>query len=76
MVEEGAVFWPLRLARELDDALLHLRLNEPEIGLLIFKSEGEPAQVLAHDAFLEAHRDHWLAREVLHYWKRVSSGSI
>ena len=71
MVEEGAAFWPLRLARELDDALLHLRLNEPEIGLLIFKSEGEPAQVLAHDAFLEAHRDHWLAREVLHYWKRV-----
>jgi benzoyl-CoA-dihydrodiol lyase len=71
MVEEGAVFWPLRLAREFDDALLHLRLNEPEIGLLVFKSEGEPAQVLAHDAFLEAHRDHWLAREVLHYWKRV-----
>jgi benzoyl-CoA-dihydrodiol lyase len=71
MVEEGAVFWPLRLARELDDALLHLRLNEPEIGLLIFKSEREPAQVLAHDAFLEAHQDHWLAREVLHYWKRV-----
>jgi benzoyl-CoA-dihydrodiol lyase len=71
MVEEGAVFWPLRLARELDDALLHLRLNEPEIGLLIFKSEGEPAQVLAHDAFLGAHQDHWLAREVLHYWKRV-----
>jgi benzoyl-CoA-dihydrodiol lyase len=71
MVEEGPAFWPLRLARELDDALLHLRLNEPEIGLLIFKSEGEPAQVLAHDAFLEAHQDHWLAREVLHYWKRV-----
>src|SRR3984957_16746654 len=71
MVEEGAVFWPLRLARELDDALLHLRANEPEIGVLVFKSEGEPAQVLAHDAFLEAHQDHWLAREVLHYWKRV-----
>jgi benzoyl-CoA-dihydrodiol lyase len=71
MVAEGAAFWSLRLARELDDALLHLRLNEPEIGLLIFKSEGEPAQVLAHDAFLEAHRDHWLMREVRHYWKRV-----
>jgi benzoyl-CoA-dihydrodiol lyase len=71
MVLEGAAFWPLRLARELDDALLHLRLNEPEIGLLVFKSEGEAAQVLAHDAFLGAHQDHWLAREVLHYWKRV-----
>jgi benzoyl-CoA-dihydrodiol lyase len=71
MVLEGAAFWPLRLARELDDALLHLRLNEPEIGLLVFKSEGDTAQVLAHDAFLDAHHDHWLAREVLHYWKRV-----
>jgi benzoyl-CoA-dihydrodiol lyase len=71
MALEGAAFWPLRLARELDDALLHLRLNEPEIGLLVFKSEGDPAQVLAYDAFLDAHQDHWLAREVLHYWKRV-----
>jgi benzoyl-CoA-dihydrodiol lyase len=71
MVEAGAAFWPLRLARELDDALLHLRLNEPEIGLLVFKSEGDPAHVLAHDAFLDVHRKHWLAREVLHCWKRV-----
>jgi benzoyl-CoA-dihydrodiol lyase len=71
MVEEGAAFWPLRLARELDDAILHLRLNEPEIGLLVFKSEGSPAQALAYDVFLETHRRHWLAREVLHYWKRV-----
>ena len=41
MVAEGAAFWPLRLARELDDAILHLRLNEPEIGVLIFKTQGE-----------------------------------
>ena len=71
MVAEGADFWPLRLARELDDAILHLRLNEPEIGVLIFKSQGEPAQVLAYDAFLDANKGHWLAREILHYWKRV-----
>jgi benzoyl-CoA-dihydrodiol lyase len=71
MVKEGASFWPLRLARELDDAILHLRLNEPEIGVLIFKSQGEPAQVAAYDAFLDANKGHWLAREVLHYWKRV-----
>ena len=71
MVEEGADFWPLRLARELDDAILHLRLNEPEIGVLIFKSQGEPAQVAAYDAFLDANKGHWLAREVLHYWKRT-----
>ena len=71
MVAEGAAFWPLRLARELDDAILHLRLNEPEIGVLIFKTQGEPAQVLAFDQFLEANKGHWLAREILHYWKRT-----
>ena len=65
MVAEGAAFWPLRLVRELDDAILHLRLNEPEIGVLIFKTQGEPAQVLAFDQFLEANKGHWLAREIL-----------
>jgi benzoyl-CoA-dihydrodiol lyase len=71
MQQQGAQFWPLRLARELDDAILHLRLNEPEIGLLIFKSQGDPGQVLAYDAFLQVRSHYWLAREVLHYWKRV-----
>jgi len=71
MQQQGAAFWPLRLARELDDAILHLRLNEAEIGVLIFKSLGEPAQVLAYDAFLDTNTGHWLAREILHYWKRV-----
>jgi benzoyl-CoA-dihydrodiol lyase len=71
IAEEGAAFWPLRLARELDDAILHLRLNEPQIGLVIFKSQGAPAEVLAYDALLEANRSHWLAREILSYWKRV-----
>jgi benzoyl-CoA-dihydrodiol lyase len=71
MLAQGDQFWPLRLARELDDAILHLRLNEPQIGVLIFKSQGEPSQVLAHDAFLDANKTNWLAREVLHYWKRV-----
>ena len=69
---QGAEAWALRLARELDDAILHLRLNEPEIGLIVFKSEGDPAAVLAHEAFLAAHReDDWLSREILLYWKRV-----
>jgi benzoyl-CoA-dihydrodiol lyase len=67
----GADFWSLRLARELDDAILHLRLNEPTLGVLIFKSEGDPALVLAHDAVLACHKEHWLVREILHYWKRV-----
>jgi benzoyl-CoA-dihydrodiol lyase len=71
MVEEGAAFWPLRLARELDDAILHLRLNEPEIGVLIFKTQGDPARVLAFDQFLDANKGHWLAREILQYWKRT-----
>ena len=71
MHKQGAAFWPLRLARELDDAILHLRLNEADIGVLIFKSQGETSQVLAYDAFLDANSGHWLAREILHYWKRV-----
>jgi benzoyl-CoA-dihydrodiol lyase len=71
IVAEGAKFWPLRLARELDDAILHFRLNEPEIGVLIFKSQGDPRQVAAYDALLEANKSHWLAREIVAFWKRV-----
>jgi benzoyl-CoA-dihydrodiol lyase len=67
----GADFWPLRLARELDDAILHLRVNELAIGTLVFKYAGDPALVLAHDAFLDANHKHWLASEILHLWKRV-----
>ncbi|MBS0558942.1 MAG: benzoyl-CoA-dihydrodiol lyase [Proteobacteria bacterium] len=68
---QGAAFWPLALARELDDAILHLRLNEPELGLLIFRTEGDPARVLEADALLEAHKDDWLVREIRLFWKRV-----
>ena len=68
---EGAQFWPLRLARELDDAILHVRANEAETAMIIFKSEGDAAQVLSFDALLEAHAAHWLVNEIRHYWKRV-----
>lgn len=68
---EGAGFYLLRLARELDDAILHLRFNEPEIGILSFRSQGDPARVKAHEDLLLAHADHWLAREILAYWKRL-----
>ena len=68
---DTAAFWPLAVARELDDAILHLRANEPELGTLIFRSHGEPNVVLAADALLEAHKDDWLVREVRLYWKRV-----
>ncbi|WP_193184558.1 2,3-epoxybenzoyl-CoA dihydrolase [Nisaea sediminum] len=67
----GTDYWMLKLCRELDDAILHLRLNELEIGTLIFKTEGDGAKVLEHDAFLAANRSNWLAREILLYWKRV-----
>jgi benzoyl-CoA-dihydrodiol lyase len=70
-VAEGANAYMLRLARELDDAILHLRLNEREAGLLIFRSVGDSAAVLAHEALLHANADHWLANEVLLYWKRI-----
>ena len=56
---------------QLDDAILHLRANEPELGILVFRSEGDPVAVLAADALLETHRDDWLVREIRLYWKRV-----
>ena len=71
LTEAGDAFWPLALARELDDLVLHLRHNEPEIGTLVLSSQGELEPVAAHDAFLLAHREHWLAREILLYWKRL-----
>lgn len=71
MTKLGADFWPLRLARELDDAILDIRTNEGDIAVIVFKSEGDPEQVLAYDAFLEANRSNWLAREISLYWKRV-----
>jgi benzoyl-CoA-dihydrodiol lyase len=67
----GDRFWPLRAFRELDDALLRLRINEPEIGTVVLKSTGNPVRVLEADAVLVAHRDHWLVREVRHFIKRT-----
>ena len=68
---QGAESYLLKLARELDNALLHLRLNEPEIGLLALRSQGDPARVLAHEALLTANASHWLANEILGLWKRT-----
>ena len=69
--EDGAQSWALRVARELDDAILHLRFNELELGTLIFEAQGDSAHVLAHEKLLLDNQDDWLAREVLLYWKRV-----
>jgi benzoyl-CoA-dihydrodiol lyase len=71
MVKQGAAFWPLAIARELDDAILDLRLNELEIASIVFKSVGTPQAVLDYDAFLDNNAAHWLAREIRLKWKRV-----
>jgi benzoyl-CoA-dihydrodiol lyase len=68
---EGAETWMLRCARELDDAILHLRLNELEAGVIKFRSQGDPALVIAHERLLLDNSEDWFAREILLYWKRV-----
>ena len=68
---EGCDFWPLALARELDDAILHLRFNEPELGTWILTTAGEPANVAAADAALLANAGDWLVREITLYLKRT-----
>ena len=67
----GDGFWPLRVFRELDDVLLRLRTNEPEIGTVVLKAEGEAERVLQADAVLQAQREHWFVREVRHFIKRT-----
>ena len=80
--ELGCVFWPLELARELDDLILHLRTNEPEIGIWVFTTAGRADLVEAYDRVLAAHPDDWLVREIRLYLRRtlkrldVSSRSI
>jgi benzoyl-CoA-dihydrodiol lyase len=67
----GDSYWPLRAFRELDDALLHLRMNEPEIGLALVRTVGEIDNVLAVDKTLVENRDHWLVREIILNMARV-----
>jgi benzoyl-CoA-dihydrodiol lyase len=67
----GDAYWPLRAYRELDDALLHLRMNEPLVGLVLLRAAGEIDDVLAVDKVLVENREHWLVRETLLYMARV-----
>ncbi|TAL63853.1 MAG: benzoyl-CoA-dihydrodiol lyase, partial [Burkholderiaceae bacterium] len=67
----GAAWWPLQMARELDDAILHMRTNELDIGSWILKTEGDTNAVLASDATLLAHKDHWLVRETIGLLRRT-----
>jgi benzoyl-CoA-dihydrodiol lyase len=70
-LEAGARWWPLQMARELDDAILSLRTNELELGLWILKATGNPDAVVAIDDFLLAHQNHWFLREVLGMMRRT-----
>jgi benzoyl-CoA-dihydrodiol lyase len=67
----GDAYWPLQAYRELDDALLHLRMNELEIGLVCLRTEGQIADVLGVDQTLAAHKEHWLVREIILHMARV-----
>ncbi|MFQ6006728.1 MAG: 2,3-epoxybenzoyl-CoA dihydrolase, partial [Woeseia sp.] len=68
---QGVGFWPLAVIRAIDDALLHLRFNEPTLGTLIVKTAGDADRVAAFDALLHEHRDDWLVREILLYMQRT-----
>jgi benzoyl-CoA-dihydrodiol lyase len=67
----GARWWPLAMARELDDAILMLRANQRQLGTLVLKTAGEPEAVLASDATMAAHRDHWFVRETIGLLRRT-----
>ena len=67
----GVNWWPLQMARELDDAILHLRTNEIELGIWVFKTAGNREHVLACDASMQAHASHWLVRETLGLMRRT-----
>ncbi len=71
ILAEGDRFWPLALARQLDDAILHLRANEGEVGTWVFRAAGDAALVEAYDRLLLESVGHWLVREVTLYLKRT-----
>lgn len=71
IVAAGAQWWPLKMARELDDAILTLRTNNLDIGMWILKTEGDAAQVLAADALMDAHAGHWFVRETIGMLRRT-----
>ena len=71
IVAAGSDWWPLAMARELDDAILMLRTNQTDIGTWLLKTRGEPDAVLAVDATLDEHRSHWFVRETIGMLRRT-----
>ena len=69
--DAGVGFWPLALARDLDDAILHLRANEAELGTWVLRTEGDGETVAAYDALLETHAEDWLVHEITLFLKRT-----
>ena len=67
----GADSWPLAMTRELDDVILDLRTNEPELGTWVLRTAGDPGLVLGYDDLLLASSGDWLANEIVHYYKRT-----
>jgi benzoyl-CoA-dihydrodiol lyase len=73
IVDRGAQWWPLAMARELDDAILHLRTNVREAGIWIVKTHGDIEAVLRVDRALDQHKDHWFVRETIGFLRRTLS---
>src|SRR5207249_12026664 len=70
-IADGPNWWPLQMARELDDAILTLRTNELELGLWLFKTTGDAQAVIDIDRFILEHQDNWFVREVLGMMRRT-----
>ena len=70
--QAGAGFWPLAMTRELDDLILWLRTNEPELGTWMLRTRGDIGALLAHERCLAGAGDDWLAAEIRHYFKRTA----
>ena len=71
IVSQGDNFWPLKCARELDDAILNLRFNELEIGIIVFKTSGVISNVLSYDKLFETYKNQWFINEISYFWTRI-----
>ena len=71
ILSEGSDFWLLKCARELDDAILNLRFNELEIGIIVFKTSGKISNVLSYDKLFETYKNQWFINEISYFWTRI-----
>ena len=71
ILSQGDDFWLLKCARELDDAILNLRFNELEIGIIVFKTSGKISNVLSYDKLFETYKNQWFINEISYFWTRI-----